>query len=275
MSDPRRFLDDAALLSTDERRALEAGKSARPPLDAKRNVLSAVLAGLPNGGAAGPGGGASGGAGAGAGVGAAASAAGAGGALALVKPAVIGVALGLTAMGGFMALRPAEPLGASGVPTPVEVPSPPLSARPPAGSAPPALVVDPEPKKSEAPAPPRVRADSDQTADTPEPPRGPSVSAFPDGQERLDGGATGAGESRAVAEARALLRGGNPTAALAALERLREKYPNGSLVQEREALAIEALLEKGDRAGARSRAADFLARYPKSPHATAARRALE
>jgi len=37
--------------------------------------------------------------------------------------------------------------------------------------------------------------------------------------------------------------------------------------QERDALAVEALMRAGDMKGARARAEDFVGRYPSSPHA--------
>jgi hypothetical protein len=75
--------------------------------------------------------------------------------------------------------------------------------------------------------------------------------------------------------ARGLLRAGRTQDALAALEELRRDLPNGELAQERDALGIEALRLLGRGAEARERAAAFLQRYPASPHAATARRALE
>ncbi|HEX6272458.1 MAG TPA: hypothetical protein VFZ53_05445, partial [Polyangiaceae bacterium] len=100
--------------------------------------------------------------------------------------------------------------------------------------------------------------------------RAPSTRAF--SEEGTPGRATL--ESRRVAEARALLRTGKPLAALAALSALGAEFPRGALVQEREALVVEALLASGRRDEARQRAREFLARYPTSPHAAAAKRAL-
>ena len=82
-------------------------------------------------------------------------------------------------------------------------------------------------------------------------------------------------ESRRVAEARSALRSGNARAALTTLTALGRDVPNGVLAQEREALIIEALLSLGERERARSLAKKFLSRYPNSPHASSARRALE
>jgi hypothetical protein len=82
-------------------------------------------------------------------------------------------------------------------------------------------------------------------------------------------------ESRRIAAARALQRAGRTREALAALDGIARDLPNGELVQEREALAIEALLTLGDGAAARRRATAFLQRFPNSPHTATARRALE
>jgi hypothetical protein len=82
-------------------------------------------------------------------------------------------------------------------------------------------------------------------------------------------------ESQRVLAARALLRRGQPKQALEALASLAAAFPNGALLQEREALAIDATLALGDRDSARRRAASFLARYPESPYASSVRRALK
>jgi outer membrane protein assembly factor BamD (BamD/ComL family) len=73
-------------------------------------------------------------------------------------------------------------------------------------------------------------------------------------------------ESDRVAEARAALRRGDASAALAQLEQIRTRFPAGGLVQEREALTIEALARSGRRADASARAAAFLRAYPTSVH---------
>jgi outer membrane protein assembly factor BamD (BamD/ComL family) len=78
-----------------------------------------------------------------------------------------------------------------------------------------------------------------------------------------------------VARARALLRAGDAAGARSELARAETSFPNGVLAEEREALALAALVKLGDREGARARAAAFLQRYPESVHAAAARRALE
>jgi hypothetical protein len=79
-------------------------------------------------------------------------------------------------------------------------------------------------------------------------------------------------ESRMLTEARAQLRGGDPRAALATLERLRARAPKGVLMQERDVLAIQIASALGDSATARRRAKEFLDAHPESPHAPQLRR---
>ena len=76
-----------------------------------------------------------------------------------------------------------------------------------------------------------------------------------------------AAEGGVVLEARRDLREGRPEDALRLLDAARTEFAAGALVQEREALAIEALSRSGRREAARARAAAFLRAYPGSPHA--------
>lgn len=82
-------------------------------------------------------------------------------------------------------------------------------------------------------------------------------------------------ESQRLAEARGLLRTGDPGAALTALNELTRDFPNGILAQERDALIVQALVAAGSPVDAGKRARAFLQRYPNSPHAADVRRALE
>jgi hypothetical protein len=79
-------------------------------------------------------------------------------------------------------------------------------------------------------------------------------------------------ESRMLTEARAQLRGGEPRAAMATLERLQTRFPKGVLLQEREVLTIQVLSALGDNAAASRKAKAFLEAYPNSPHAPQLRR---
>jgi hypothetical protein len=78
-------------------------------------------------------------------------------------------------------------------------------------------------------------------------------------------------EAALLRRARAELRAGALAQAFATLEASRRAFTAPELTQEREALAIELLYRSGERAAAASRARDFLARFPESPHAAAMR----
>lgn len=73
-------------------------------------------------------------------------------------------------------------------------------------------------------------------------------------------------ESSLVAREQSALQQGDPSAALAAAAEHAKAYPNGSLSQERELFAIDALLRLGRREEAEQRAARFRARWPDSVH---------
>jgi hypothetical protein len=74
-----------------------------------------------------------------------------------------------------------------------------------------------------------------------------------------------AGEGALLLRARQVLTS-DPAAALALTQQHALRFPTGTLVPEREVLAIEALVELGRVSEARSRFAAFRARYPQSPH---------
>ena len=82
-------------------------------------------------------------------------------------------------------------------------------------------------------------------------------------------------ESQLVGSARAMLRAGNATVALQLLDRATSRYPQGVLVQEREALRVEALTALGRTGEALTRAQAFMAAYPKSPHLRRIKASLE
>ena len=58
-----------------------------------------------------------------------------------------------------------------------------------------------------------------------------------------------------------------PKLAFKLTEEHRDELPNSVFNQERDALAIEALMRAGDMDDARARAVDFVRSYPSSPHA--------
>jgi hypothetical protein len=73
-----------------------------------------------------------------------------------------------------------------------------------------------------------------------------------------------AAESAILDVARAAIARGEPDQALAAIERHASSFPRGVLREEREALAVKALVLAGRGEEARARAAAFRARYPAS-----------
>ncbi|WP_438000781.1 hypothetical protein WMF26_14155 [Sorangium sp. So ce185] len=78
-------------------------------------------------------------------------------------------------------------------------------------------------------------------------------------------------ESNLVDKSRAALAQ-DPAAALAALARHEADFPKGRLAEEREFIAIRALMRLGRADEARARAAAFVARYPSSSFAEPVRR---
>jgi outer membrane protein assembly factor BamD (BamD/ComL family) len=73
-------------------------------------------------------------------------------------------------------------------------------------------------------------------------------------------------ESEMILGARRVLRAGDSLRALTLLDAARTRFPEGILVQEREALSIEALVRSGQRALATKRSEAFSRAFPKSPH---------
>jgi hypothetical protein len=73
-------------------------------------------------------------------------------------------------------------------------------------------------------------------------------------------------EVELLRRARSVL-GARPREAFALTEEHRRQYPAGTFAQERDALAIEALLRAGDRGTARDLAERFIEKHPSSPHA--------
>jgi len=257
MTDPIRLLESGAL-DEGAQRVLDAGARLAPPPGAVDELWGALAAALPPGlppAGGGPAGGDLGpalppsGAGAAAG-GVGGVATGAGAALTiggLVKTATVAFSVGLGALvaGGTGARLAAVPTEA---PTPSAVVV--TSAMPVTGIEPAPRPVGPT---QLAAAPPGHRA--------------PGVTV-PRADDALSA------EARRVAEARAVLRGGDGAAALAILRAAAREYPTGELAEERSVLEVEALLALGRRGEAEAAAATLLGRYPRSPHAARVREAL-
>lgn len=84
-----------------------------------------------------------------------------------------------------------------------------------------------------------------------------------------------AGEAALLLRAQTALSRGATSAAIAALREHARRFPSGQLIEEREALWVQALLVQGDREAAAARAAQFAKHYPTSPQREVIERALE
>jgi outer membrane protein assembly factor BamD (BamD/ComL family) len=73
---------------------------------------------------------------------------------------------------------------------------------------------------------------------------------------------------------RKTLLGGDAAMALRMLDRAEAEFPNGALGEEREALAVRALVASGQNEPARKRGEAFLRAFPRSPHASEVRTIL-
>lgn len=276
MTDPLRLLDGDGDTSALERRVLDSATSISPPPGAKAQVWSLVSAKV--------------------GVAATAAAAKSTSLVLTAKAIAAGALVGVAATAGAAFLfTPTQPPPAAQQAAPLERPS----ANSTTGSGQPgakaSAIPAPEPAppgfdETKRPAleamPPRADLrdlTAPSIAGTPEPRS--SRGAFPDdlheAQRELPSLAMSSNvdrarfESQRVAEARGLLRAGRAEAALSVLNGLAKEVPSGVLVQEREALTVQALLASGARERARMLARDFLSRYPNSPHGADVSRALE
>lgn len=248
-------------LPAEAREMLEAGLSVEAPAGARRAVWNELTAKLPI------------------------AAAGVSGAttVTLTKLFGLGLALGVATATGVVAFghfthAPAVPVPSAIAPAPFaagDVPSPPREVA--------ATRVD-EPRAAAPATAARGSARPSESSATPEHPPGvaagasvaarPSVAAFSADAQRAAPENAVLFESSRVARVRSLLHAGQPAPALTELAELDRSVPRGVLVQEREALRIEALLGLGERARAREEARRFLARYPGSPHAKGVEPAL-
>ncbi|WP_437970184.1 hypothetical protein WMF04_13155 [Sorangium sp. So ce260] len=136
-----------------------------------------------------------------------------------------------------------------GVPAATPAPPPVAEAPPPAAEAPP-------------PAAPAARRDAPRNTRPVAP--APEATAAVDNDDLVR-------ESNLVDQSRAALAQ-DPGAALAALDRHQTDFPKGRLAEEREFIAIRALMRLGRADEARARAAAFFARYPSSSFTEPVRR---
>lgn len=115
------------------------------------------------------------------------------------------------------------------------------------------------PSVAEASAPEATPSTPSTTEPTPSTPPPPASEPVTIDARRL------AAEVALLDRARAALTAGNVPAALAALDEHRASFADGALGAEAEVLAIEALLQQGDRPAAADRARAFLTTFPRSP----------
>jgi hypothetical protein len=188
--------------------------------------------------------------------------------------AVYGAATGVSAVSQRFSARHATPITAS-------VPSPSTVKRALPRVAPLAPIATAEPAATEATlsataevasaAAPTAAGNNAGPAKTPSATASsvaalPSVAAFDDPASANRASQLQA-ETQALRTARAELRSGRLADAFATLEAPRRQFSAPELYQEREALMIELLQRSGQASAAAERAADFLSRFPESPHA--------
>jgi len=232
-NDPVRLIADAGCPES-QRALLRLGADIAPPRDAEARVWAALAGAL---------GGAAVAAGAEASTKTTTTAANVKAGLLSMK--VVALAAGLTAL---------VALG-------LTVFAPPKSAAPPAAAppAPAAATREPEPR----PAAPPVEMPAEHAPTSAAPPAqaaAPHRSVSP--ARRL------VEETTLIRDARQALRAGDTGRALRLLAESRRLFPSGVLQQERERLAVEALVKAERRTEASARARAFLRRYPDSPHAS-------
>jgi hypothetical protein len=161
--------------------------------------------------------------------------------------------------------RPADPKSLAADPAPlastIAAPLPSVASAEVPPSAPMPVVAPPEP-------PPRGESPPPRPVERPHASVRPSASAVPAASAAADRLRE---EAEGVRRVRQLLREKNATAALAELDRLAKRMPNGPLEEEREVLTIEALAASGSSEAARRRAERFLFERPQSVHAARVR----
>jgi hypothetical protein len=243
MSDPRRWTDDGGEASALERDLVVAGRDAGPSQEQKRMMWGAIAAQAISPAA---------------GQGAApvsGSAASAG--LTVAKGAVIVALIGAGIVASYRTMRgPISPITQPSAPAPALAPH--EQAQLPSVSPPPSDDPSAEAPRSVKIAHSTPRQNAAATKEVVENARASQLRE----------------ESEMILGARRVLRAGDPLRALTLLDAARARFPEGILVQEREALSIEALVRSGQRALATKRAEAFLRAYPKSPHGADVKRVV-
>ena len=258
MTAVRRWLETGSEATALEREILGASSHFDPPEGAEAAVWAALVGLLPppgGGGAPAPGGGSTALPG-GSLPPPAVVGASAGAKLAVTKTVLTTLVVGAAGFGTLLAIdrQPARPVAAESAPRSADVPSawPAPSVEVVLGSA--SIELPALPARAEPPVAPPEPSSTSTMAAFPTPGAAPSA-AFSDLRE----------EHRLLRSAREALRTGNSAAALEQIEAARSAFPQGELEQEREVLAIRALIAAGRKSEARDRASAFLRSHPTSP----------
>ncbi|WP_437877938.1 hypothetical protein [Sorangium sp. So ce513] len=244
MSDPKRWIQDGGDAPQGARELLLAASRPRPMTSAEFARTAARVAPLGT------------------------ASAGAGATLPMwVKGLFVAVGVGLGGAGLYLALDDGQRAGAAAA-TPQRLTDLPLeellSRRGSAAPAPAPTIAAPEaaPAPEPAVAAPAPRRELPKNTR----PAAPAPAAPIDSDELLR-------ESRLIDRARAAATQ-DPGAALAAVQEHQREFPAGRLAEEREYVAIRALVRLGRVDEARARADAFLARYPSTSYADRVRRAV-
>jgi hypothetical protein len=260
MNDPKRWLDDDGVASSEERALLEAGRDDRIPVALRERVWLGVAAG------------------------ASAAAVPSAAAAALPKGAVskgvlslftgslgkglLGVALVSGAGLGVFGLRASKKMASNST----AVPSQPSRTTSIAPIAPPPIAPPvTEPKTGDEDLPPQDVLSPAIVPPRPAPSHATTAKAA-SGSRPADSRLRE--ESAAVLAVRNALVSGDAALALRLLDRARVDFPNGALAEDREALTVRALATGGQKEAAHSRGESFLRAFPKSPYAAEVRAIL-
>jgi hypothetical protein len=279
MTDPKRWLEEPPFAGAMAERLILAGRRIELPPQAVERCWAEFSAGIAAGGAVVAYAAEAAGSATATGV----SAAGAGGAAvglssaALVKSFVVGAVLGVGAASAVPAVRyvtrPAPTVDVKVAALPASSVSTRSSA---ASSGSPGLAATALPSAPAAPepaAPYRIVSPPALTAALPAPVfTAPTVSSPSESPPVLPDANRLKLEALELAKAKNLLETGDTGGALGILRESRVRFANGAMVEERDALMIEALVKRGDAALAQDAARRFVVRFPKSPLAERVKR---
>jgi hypothetical protein len=288
MTDPKRLLDDAGILSSEERRILAAEARVSAPPDARTRIWSSFATAIGTGALGTSLSGASG-VGSKLGLGGGASAGHALSLGAVVKLTLVGIGIGTSAatVNQFWSAREArhmKPVAAAthlaltqsvaavstrAVPTPASAtPIEPASSRAVDKQGPAAVPNALAPDFFTEPATAHASRDDARAAGVSSASGRALLTLAP---KPNSSSANAREESQLVGSARSMLRAGNAAVALQLIELATSRFPQGILIQEREALRIEALTALGRTSEAHARADVFVRAYPNSPHVSRVR----